>query len=256
MTYRYKYITESVFSTPVTLHGFKLRATPCCNAFQTVLKSSLQITASLNGNDVALGKTFSTADGLGNMMQWGMVAAPHDRFCFVSEGTVKLTGRYYLPIKPEPHYAAETPLTAATDDMRAFASRFSNPLALMLAVHDIIAYTPCLTTTSTTAADVWNDRRGVCQDFAHLLIALCRANGWHARYVNGFITGEGATHAWVEVSDGKQWTAFDPTLGSVAECDYVKIAHGRDANDCPTNRGHFVGFTTETMTVSVSLSNI
>ncbi|MDO4497959.1 MAG: transglutaminase family protein, partial [Bacteroidales bacterium] len=91
---------------------------------------------------------------------------------------------------------------------------------------------------------------------AHLMIALCRAKGWYARYVNGFILGEGQTHAWVEVSDGNVWVPYDPTLDVIPDWGYVKIAHGRDANDCPTNRGRFLGFTTETMSVSVSLSEL
>ena len=63
----------------------------------------------------------------------------------------------------------------------------------------------------TTAAEVLERKEGVCQDFAHLMIALCRQRGIPARYVNGFLVGEGETHAWVEIFDGYNWLGFDPT---------------------------------------------
>ena len=68
------------------------------------------------------------------------------------------------------------------------------------------------------------------------------------------VIGEGETHAWVEVSNGKVWYAYDPTHDKIVRWDYIKIAHGRDADDCPTNRGRFYSWTNETMSVICSLT--
>ncbi|MGN1236077.1 MAG: transglutaminase family protein [Bacteroidaceae bacterium] len=256
MKYQYIYTTESLFSSVISHHSFKLRAIACNNETQQIEHCHLQISASLKEQNITLGETNNSIDGFGNKTQWGGIAMPHDRFRFVSTGIIKQTTPYCLKENPQPFYLSPTWLTTPKTEMINLASRFDSPLEIMQAVHDLMTYTPCHTTNQTTAIDLWSDRRGVCQDYAHLMIALCRAKGWHSRYVNGFIVGEGATHAWVEVSDGKQWTAYDPTLCVVAEWGYIKIAHGRDVNDCPTNRGHFIGCTTETMTVNVSVSKL
>ncbi|MGM9675601.1 MAG: transglutaminase family protein [Bacteroidaceae bacterium] len=92
---------------------------------------------------------------------------------------------------------------------------------------------------------------GVCQDYAHLLVAACRASGIRARYVNGLTVGEGATHAWVEAYEDGQWIGLDPTAGRCIDYGYIKIAHGRDVGDCPSNRGRISPFTRETLSVSV-----
>ena len=78
-------------------------------------------------------------------------------------------------------------------------------------VYEMMAYEPETTTVETPAAEVFSRQCGVCQDYAHLMISFCRANGLPARYVNGFLEGTGQTHAWVEVFDGYSWQGYDPT---------------------------------------------
>jgi len=254
MEYHYRYITEATFVPDVGWHFFKLRAIPCSNAFQQVRHPALTVCADTEQGTIQLCSFRSNRDGFGNEVQWGAMSQYHSLFRFVSEGTVVQTNPYCLPETPAAYYCAASSLTQCTEEMRHFASQYDDVGTLMHAVHDLLTYTPCSTTTATTAAEVWVSRRGVCQDYAHLMLALCRAKGWFARYVNGFIVGEGETHAWVEVSDGKAWYGYDPTLDTAIQWGYVKIAHGRDAADCPTNRGRFYGWTTESMMVQVSLS--
>lgn len=252
MIYQYSYVTESTFLPAVEWHFFKLRALPCENEFQHVLRSSLTIHP-----DCAL---CHNLDGLGNAVQWGCISEEHDTFRVVSEGEVVQERLYALHECPAPYYLAATPLTQWNEaiqhvahDLTAVKDRdftvFSLAESLMHFVHSYLTYTPCHTTTGTTSLDVYQDPRGVCQDYAHLLIALCRSVGIYARYANGFIAGEGQTHAWVEVSDGQVWLPFDPTHDIVPQWGYVKIAHGRDAADCPTNRGRFYSWTSEHQSV-------
>lgn len=196
------------------------------------------------------------------MVQWGSFDFAHTTFSIVSEGVVEQSQPYRLNEEPAAYYRTPTRLTSASDEMQRAASNcmppestvFARARALMHLVHRHITYAPGSTTTDTSAIEVWNTRVGVCQDFAHLMIALCRAQGIHARYANGLIMGEGQTHAWVEVSDGQQWLPFDPTHDVEPLYGYVKIAHGRDADDCPTNRGRFYSWTHEVMNAQTILN--
>ena len=108
-------------------------------------------------------------------------------------------------------------------------------------LHQDLSYEKGVTTFQTTAEEAMKLKKGVCQDYAHILIACLRQLGIPARYVCGLLLGEGATHAWVEVYDGEAWCGLDPTNRQIIEYGYLKIAHGRDAADCPVNRGVFRG---------------
>ncbi|GAC1313911.1 MAG: transglutaminase family protein [Acidimicrobiales bacterium] len=94
-----------------------------------------------------------------------------------------------------------------------------------------------VTSVATTASEACDAGFGVCQDFAHVMLAVCRQAGLVARYVSGHLLGEGPSHAWVEVllpnEAGRGWTAiaFDPTHGRRAGATYLTVATGRDYRD-------------------------
>lgn len=130
-------------------------------------------------------------------------------------------------------------------------------MAICETVHRSLVYEQHVTDTTTTAAEALRLGQGVCQDYAHFMITLCRLRGLKARYACGFYVGEtGETHAWVEVYDGQRWEAYDPTRGTRAETGYVKLAHGRDAADCPVSRGVYRGTAEQKTFVNVSLEEI
>jgi transglutaminase-like putative cysteine protease len=111
-----------------------------------------------------------------------------------------------------------------------------------------MTYTPGVTCVHTTAAEAVAGRAGVCQDYAHVMLAVCRAAGVPARYVSGHLVGEGGSHAWVEVvvppSAGETRArafAFDPTHDRHAGHDYITVAVGRDYTDVAPTSGTFVG---------------
>lgn len=245
-SYRFSYRLQSSFVPQVDWHFFKLRVIPQPNDFQQVQLLNLEIMPKCHLSD--------SYDGFGNKIQWGSIDYIHGGLTVISEGMVTQHAPYVIKGEPEPYYLAETPLTTCDESMRTKASQLGTPEAIMHYVHNHICYVPNSTTVSTTAHDVYINRQGVCQDYAHLMIAMCRSVGIHARYANGFIIGEGQTHAWVEISDGEQWKAYDPTHDINVEWDYIKIAHGRDTNDCPTNRGRMYSYTCEYMTVSCKLT--
>lgn len=141
----------------------------------------------------------------------------------------------------------------ASDERNAFTN-YDRAVAMMEQLHADMVYTPGATTIDTTAEEALKLRRGVCQDYAHILIALCRMEKIPARYVVGMMEGEGASHAWVEVFSDGLWYGIDPTnLGFVVD-DYVKISHGRDYRDCVVNKGKFYGGARQKQTVSVTVT--
>jgi transglutaminase-like putative cysteine protease len=102
------------------------------------------------------------------------------------------------------------------------------------------------TTVATTAAEAYALRRGVCQDFAHVMLAVCRLAGIPARYVSGHLLGErGGSHAWVEVlvpdPAGARALAFDPTNGRRAGSRHLPVAVGRDYADVAPTSGVYSG---------------
>ncbi|SRR6266487_1559621 len=129
--------------------------------------------------------------------------------------------------------------TMASQDGRETAERFC------AYVHGALAYAHDTTSVTTTAADALAGGTGVCQDSAHLMIALCRAAGLPARYVSGHLLGEGGTHAWVEVvvpdGAGARAVALDPCNGRRAGKDYVTVATGRDYADVAPTSGTYAG---------------
>ena len=122
-------------------------------------------------------------------------------------------------------------------------------------------YIKGITTIETTVDEILEHRSGVCQDFAHVLLQLLRTMGIPSRYVSGYICpnkngmrGEGATHAWVEAWIPKLgWTGIDPTNNVWATTHHVKLAAGRNFNDCTPMKGTFKGIAKQTLSVYVSV---
>jgi transglutaminase-like putative cysteine protease len=117
-------------------------------------------------------------------------------------------------------------------------------LALARRIKADFKYAPGVTTVDTSVEEIFLEREGVCQDFAHLMIAALRGVGVPAAYVSGFLrtrpppgrprlAGADAMHAWVNVWLGDElgWTGFDPTNGMVALDDHLVVAVGRDYSD-------------------------
>ena len=140
---------------------------------------------------------------------------------------------------------------------------------LMHRVHADFDYDKTATTVTSTVPDILERRAGVCQDFAHLMLACLRAHGLAARYVSGYlattpppgkerIVGADASHAWVEVWLGDQtWLALDPTNDQWAGDRYVTVAWGRDYGDVPPLKGViFTEAKRSTMRVSVDVAPV
>jgi transglutaminase-like putative cysteine protease len=157
-----------------------------------------------------------------------------------------------------PRLLRPTTLTAADDRLRTMAAGLvpetagrgdGNPEEtgerICAAVHDALSYRYGITSVATTAAEALAAGHGVCQDFAHVMLALCHLVRLPARYVSGHLLGQGGTHAWVEVIVSRaghaEAVAFDPCNGRRTDSGYVTVATGRDYCDVAPVSGSYVG---------------
>lgn len=114
-------------------------------------------------------------------------------------------------------------------------------------------YVPGTTNIQTTASQAFRQGTGVCQDYAHIYLAMARLLGYPARYMSGMMLGEGATHAWVEAAVDGKWIGIDPANDCLVDDRYICFAHGRDYADCPVERGIFLGAASQSQEVLVSV---
>jgi transglutaminase-like putative cysteine protease len=155
----------------------------------------------------------------------------------------------FVDLSPETWRLA---LDAAVDAV----DTWQTALAIMRFVHAQVKYESKSTHVHTHMSDVLRERRGVCQDFAHVMIGMCRALKIPALYVSGYLATEiaSATHAWMEVLiPGIGWRALDPTNNRQINDNYIKIAVGRDYADVPPVTGNYKGTTDRKMDVSVKI---
>jgi transglutaminase-like putative cysteine protease len=139
-------------------------------------------------------------------------------------------------------------------------------LDLTRRIHAEFAYDPQATTLATPVAEVFEKRRGVCQDFAHLQLACLRSIGLAAQYVSGYIStippagqervvGADATHAWIRLFCGEHdWVDLDPTNNVMPQDRHIWLAWGRDYDDVSPLKGVILGGGPHTVQVSVEVS--
>lgn len=248
--YLYSYQTAIDFSVPVINHSFLLRCQPMMGDYMNMEEEHLIIPPEFNirrGNDQ-----------FGNRIIYGGQRDPHSSLAYVSVGILSMTPYRVAAKEPVTLFLQPTPLTYISDEHKFPRSGNIAKDASVIChqVYRMMSYVPLVSSMSTTAAEVLETLQGVCQDYAHLMIAMCRVSGIAARYACGFMEGTGETHAWVEVYDGYAWIGFDPTHNRHIEYGYVKLAHGRDASDCPVSRGLYAGNAIEQTLVNVTLKEI
>lgn len=172
------------------------------------------------------------------------------------------------------HYLWPTSLTVADGAIEAFARGIftsespirRDVLALTETIQREFTYAQDTTSVDTSAQEAFAQRTGVCQDFAHIMIAACRNVGLPARYVSGYLRtlpppgrprleGADAMHAWVSVwvDAATGWIDFDPTNGCAVLDEHISVAVGRDYTDTAPIRGEVVGHGSQKHTVAVDV---
>jgi transglutaminase-like putative cysteine protease len=245
-SFRYEYETpvaalrQRLVVVPKPRHGSQYRRAHLLSV--TGADASRRLARDSRGNVVA----WLHAEHVARSVEF-RIAAVLDRVA--GQGPVRLPARALA----SPDLLRPTALTAADDGLRALAADLARgdetPVEraerICSLVHSAIGYSGGVTSVVTTAAQALAGGRGVCQDYAHDMLALCHLLGLPARYVSGHLLGQGGTHAWVEVvvPSGHEAVAcaFDPCNGRRAGNGYVTIATGRDYRDVAPTSGTYLG---------------
>lgn len=218
----------------------------------------------------APGKLEAGRDAYGNAMMTLVLTRPHREIRLRVRGEVETLplpdGRLPEGEGPIPmhHFTSPTRLTETDEALADFAQslpEFHSAGALLDAasrVTERVRYESGVTDVTHTAADAFALGRGVCQDHAHVMLALCRVRGLPARYVSGYVdpgnVPEMASHAWVDVWIDNGWVTVDVTHACFASEKYCRIAVGRDYEAAAPVRGRRVGGMGETMDVNVQVN--
>jgi len=240
------------------------RMLPSSTGSQFVLSSQLDIAPSTSVNHYV--------DYFGTRVAAFDVLAPHS--------ALDITARSLVEVRPRPletsdmtweqlqreadrqiatvEMMSQTTRTAphpeVADIARSIAGQHTTPaeaaLAIAQAIGDAVQYMFGVTGVHSTAAEAWEERKGVCQDIAHITLGALREVGIPSRYVSGYLHPHanpevgvpvaGESHAWVEWFAG-HWQGFDPTNGTEIGDRHVLVGRGRDYNDVPPLRGVYAG---------------
>lgn len=255
----FRYEMKLNFSNPICEHQFMLRIMPGNTIRQNIQNISFSIHPLC-----AFSKTY---DGFGNIVLFGNIREPHNTFTATLEGNAEIENTLAeerISLKDAGMFQSPTILTAPSAvlqklldrvEVNHYANDYDQALALSKVVHAYMEYVPGTTDSLTTASEAAAQKKGVCQDYAHILLALCRMKGIACRYVAGIMEGEGETHAWVEVADGEWWRPVDPTNQTSVE-NYIRFAVGRDAGDCEISKGVFRGSAEQLQTIHAQVESL
>jgi transglutaminase-like putative cysteine protease len=287
--YAIRHETVYRYRTPVDLGLHVLRLTPITIRGQRSRGQTLTV-APLPA------RQHMFVDHFGNVVHHIAIEATHSEFSVTLDAAVEVTrrateedGPAWETVRtamqgngfPAPPAVAEfiypSPLAGIEDRASLYAApSFPAGRPIVAALRELtqrictdFAYTPNVTTVSTKVAEVLATRRGVCQDFAHLMIAGLRGLGLPARYVSGYLRttppeggaqrrGYDASHAWVSAWCGPAlgWIEFDPTNDLVVAADHIVVAYGRDFSDATPLHGVILGGRSHTLSVAVSVTDL
>ncbi len=286
MIYRLHHATTYDYASPVVLGTHFMHLLPRERAGQLIRESSLDISPKPDNRR-------NEIDYFGNFTTTISVTAPHKKFVVSLSATVEVQ-------QPEPPPPQETtawkdvaaiamswtdtaefclpsPLATPNQDILAYAAiSFPADRPILAGLLDLnrrlfedLKYRSGVTNTGTTAAQVLKSRAGVCQDYAHLMIAALRALGLPARYVSGYLRtypvagkekhrGADQSHAWASawIGDDFGWIDFDPTNNLLVCAEHVTLAWGRDFQDVSPLRGIILGGGRHSLRVNVDLDPV
>lgn len=256
----FDYYMQIDYTVQVEKCYFTIKCIPKNNARQVIGNIDIELFPSVPFN--------RGVDGLGNLQIYGTDYIPHEMFYFKISGDARVGASEYEEKADEAQamiFRHPHGLNVAGDSIKDYYKKI-NPLGcvkdfsvlviaeyVMNCLYRDYVYQPGVTNVDTSAEEAFSGGKGVCQDYAHIFIALMHLSGITARYVTGLIVGEGASHAWVEVLSNGYWYGFDPTNNKRINDEHIKIGVGRDAKDCMINRGIMRGGGLHTQSVSVNV---
>ncbi|NHN32009.1 transglutaminase family protein [Paenibacillus agricola] len=276
------HVTRYSYLEPVMDSVNELRLTPRTNYRQSCYHHEV--------TTEPVASLFTYEDYFGNRVHSFSVNKPHKEMVVKTKAIVvtqdqSSIAKFGLPFKGQLEllkgehlqnryieFLLPTVYTEINDDLYAYSVKY--PLGeegfyvwaknLMSGINSDFIYDPTATHVNTQVGDTLRLRRGVCQDYTHLMIAVCRSIGMPARYVSGYhfvgdLHGgstdfEQASHAWVEAHvPGTGWLGFDPTNNAEVDWRYVKLGHGRDYKDIVPVKGVYRGTAKQKLDVTVDV---
>jgi transglutaminase-like putative cysteine protease len=288
MNYHIVHRTLYEYAAPVSVSHHVARLEPLNTAIQSRESFSLQIFP-----EPALRK--ARADYFGNQLCFFAIQEIHSKLEIITSSRVTLhankpsrhesaaawgsvAAMFRDPVSPEvvePYqFVFDSPQVRASPELADYAGEsFAEDTPLLAGVRDLtqrifkdFKFDPKATTVATPLEEVWKNRRGVCQDFAHLGIACLRSLGLPSRYVSGYLrtrapegrphlVGADASHAWFSVfSPGSGWVDFDPTNNIEPANEHITVAYGRDFGDVSPVAGILTGGGRHTVKVAVDVT--
>lgn len=281
MFYSIWHLTRFHYKTPVSESLMELRMHPRTEGGQRCLSFQLSVEPRA--------RVYEYRDYLGNAVHHFDVPGQHRELTIIAEALVEIEPPPPLPDRLQPSAWDDLDAQAAAGDYWEMLqpSQFAHPTEALLslieplrvqrrddplgflrelntAVYEWFDYVPKATRVDSPIDHAIEVRKGVCQDFAHIMIALVRHVRIPCRYVSGYVyprskhqdrSPEGATHAWVEaLLPGFGWVGFDPTNDVIAGERHIRTAIGRDYADVPPTKGIFKGDSASQLTVSVRVA--
>ena len=281
------------YAAPVSLAHHLAHLKPLQDDHQRLLSFELEV-------DPAADQHRDGRDALGNAERHFSLSRPHERLCVRASSLVQLEPRFaqlqpeaspawdallprlcYVaraPFEPAVEFAMPSPYVPRLPALRDYGQASFTPgrpvaaaaIDLMQRIHADFKYEAQSTAIDTPLEDVLRQRRGVCQDFAHLMAGVLRKRGLPARYVSGYLLthapqggaamqGADASHAWVQAwcpgtpgvgADG--WLDLDPTNNLIPSSGHVRVAVGRDFGDVTPLRGVIRGSGQHNLVVRVT----
>lgn len=281
MFYSIRHLTKFRYVSPVSESVMETRMHPRSEAGQRCLTFHLSVSPRC--------RVFSYRDHLSNHVHHFDIPGPHSQLVIIAETLVDLQSPAALPGALSPGAWAELDELVMGGDYweMLLPSEFAKPTLSLLdladqldvrrrddpltvisqinsALYDAFEYVPKSTKVDSPIDDALHNKQGVCQDFAHIMIALVRHLRIPCRYVSGYLhrrvqdhdrSAEDATHAWVEaLLPQLGWVGFDPTNHLVAGDRHIRTAIGRDYADVPPTKGIFRGRTASELSVAVRVT--
>lgn len=280
MTLKVVHLTRFLYHGEVLESHNEARLCPISDPMQRCASFELKVTPNVN--------VITRRDFFLNRVDYFDVMMPHDSLEIESTAVVETRAEMRGPVptgltlhsldSPEVdvsvfEYQVEsqlirTPVSVMNEAREVMGEAVTdlwwNAVAIGRHIYATFDYVPGATDSRTPVADALAARRGVCQDFANVMIAMCRSRGIPARYVSGyFYNGKTddheieASHAWVEIFvPGYGWKGFDPTHDRESDPRYIKLAVGRDYADVRPVGGRFLGRGTQDMVVEVRVRRL
>ncbi|QNT78441.1 transglutaminase family protein [Entomobacter blattae] len=219
-------------------------------------------------------KLFSYRDGYGNYNHFIAVNTAQDTITITAKGEVEtfdtsgILKDFHEMISPY-FFLRKTPFTEPGKQLNSFIDTFrsissENTLSLlhkiMQSIYETVEYIPGFTTVNTNAEEAFLYKKGVCQDYSHIFLTICRTLSIPARYISGYLFMDGhreqtASHAWIEAYvNGLGWVGFDATNCICPDEKYIRVACGLDYFDTSPIRGIHLGNGKEHLDVTIQIT--